>query len=104
LVSFKAQAHPHEMKMIRHQAVGWTKQVLSGGRVKHQFAKILVKCIIHPARGTVLNSHGPMHDRVSLVVPAFEAREMFLVRVIHDLRLMSPQRCLSRFADYQTTD
>ena len=43
LVSLLAQPHPNQVNMIRHQAVGRTKQMGTRGGMKHQFTETRMK-------------------------------------------------------------
>jgi hypothetical protein len=55
LVTLLAQPHPNQVKMIRHQAVGGTKQMGSGSGMKHQFAEACVKKDVEPSLCSVLD-------------------------------------------------
>lgn len=76
LVRVVTEAHPNEMQVIWHQAIGWAKQTLTRGRMKHQFPKSGMKPGVEPTSSAMRNRHGPENNRVCLVKLTAESRKI----------------------------
>lgn len=83
LVTFPAHSHPNEMQMVRHQAVGRTKEPFPHGCVQHQFAKPGVKCQRQPTPCSFLQRIRPKHHRMALVSVPFQSWKLTLLRRNH---------------------
>ena len=53
LIGLQPQAHPHQVEVVRHQAVGGAEQALSGGRMQQKFPKGGVEALIQPSLSAV---------------------------------------------------
>ena len=82
LVTPLAQSHPNQVKMIRHQAVGRTKQVVTRSGMKHQLAEACMKTRVEPSLYPMLERQCPEDNRVPTVELSLQARKLsFLFRV-----------------------
>ena len=76
LVGVTAHAHPDEMNVVRHEAVGRAEQSFPGRRVQQQLAEGSVETVVQPALGAAGDGQGPEHDGIGLVKLAFQPREI----------------------------
>jgi len=83
LIALSPQAHPDEMKVVGHQAVGWAEQLFASSRVKHEFTKLGVKDRCQPPAGTFLQRVRPKHNCVALVLVPFQSGKLPLSRWSH---------------------
>jgi hypothetical protein len=76
LVGFAPHAHPDQMNVIRHQAVGRAEKPLARGGVEHDFAKAFMERVAQPSCAAIGSGHGPVNYCVSLVVFAWQALQI----------------------------
>lgn len=76
LIGIVSQAHPDQVNVIGHQAVGGAEQSLARGGVEHHLAEAGVKPVVEPAGGAVGDGEGPENDCVALVELASQSRKV----------------------------
>lgn len=76
LVGVRAQPHPDQMQMIRHEAIRRAEQTLARGGVQHEFAKRGVKRFAQPAASSVRDGKRPVNHCVTLIILARQARKI----------------------------
>ena len=76
LISSKPQAHPHKMKVIRHEAIDRAEKPFLGGGVQHDLAKTGMERLVEPAGGAVGDGESPVNHRVATIVFGRKAGEI----------------------------
>lgn len=85
LIALLAYAHPDEMKMVGHQAVGWAEKSFSGGGMEHQFTKLGVQGWCQPSTCARLQRIRPKHHGMTLILMSFQSREFAFARWSHNV-------------------
>lgn len=85
LIALSAHAHPDEMKMVGHQAVGRAEKLFACGGMKHQFTKLGVQGWCQPSACALLQRICPKHYGVTLILMPFQSREFAFARWSHNV-------------------
>ena len=83
MISFAPHSHPHEMKMVGHQAVGWTEKLFACGGVEHQLPELEMKCRRQPSASPFLKRIRPEHNGVALISMPLQTWEFAFARWSH---------------------
>ena len=81
LITFASETHPHEMKVIRHEAVDGTDELFANHCVKKKFTERGVMRIAQPLGRTVERGQRPDDNGVALVVFAGKSSKQFRPRL-----------------------
>lgn len=81
LIRANFHIHPHEVNMVRHQAVGGAEQSLPRGGREQKFTKESMERLVKPPGGAIFKSDRPMHDGEALIELPIQPRQM--VHVVH---------------------
>ena len=76
LVRSLPQAHPEEMGMVRHQAIGGAVEVVTGQHVKHEFPDRAMHRWVEPTGGTVVKGHRPVNPGMAPICGCFKPWQM----------------------------
>jgi hypothetical protein len=74
LARFRITASSHVV--IRHQAIRRAEKSLAGSSVEGDFAEARMEGIVQPARAAHGDGHGPMNDRIGLIIFARQALQI----------------------------
>lgn len=103
LIALPAHAHPDEMKMVGHQAVGGAVKSFAGGGMKHQFTKPRVQDWGQPSACAFLQRIRPKHHGVTLILMSFQSREFPFARWRHDVDMEFTPRNVKTVAQSPAT-
>jgi len=78
LIGFRVEFHPHEMDVIRHQAIDGTEKPFARWRMEHEFAESLVEGFRQQARRAFFECEVPVNERPALAALSLQARQMAL--------------------------
>jgi hypothetical protein len=76
LVGFPPHAHPDQMNVVWHQAIGRAKEPFARRSVEHDFAEVSVECVVQSSSAAHGDGHGPMDDGVGLVIFSRQALQI----------------------------
>ena len=72
LIAVPLHAHPDQMNVVGHQAIGGAEKFLARSGVKHDFAEVSVKGFVQPACTPHVDGHGPVNDGIGLIIFAWQ--------------------------------
>ena len=83
LITVFAETAPYHVKVIRHQAIGRTKQAMKETRVDQNFTKTGMEPVIEPTGFALLHGVAPMNDREPLVMTPIETAKVIASFLTH---------------------